>query len=456
MTWTLVGVGILAAVSAIAAASILADAMLRARIEEEVRGAASILAVETDELVPDGLGPSSPLEHEARELGIHGRVAIVDTEAGVIAGDPSILVPPTQCAVVEPSDRPAELACRHELEHAPTLVAVVAIPAARLEDHRRPMLLAGLGVLAFVALGSALAASVLARRLLTPLERLREAVSNIDPGEPEAVKLPQELRLAELEALRDAIAELVERLERELTRAQRFSSAAAHELRTPLAKMRTELELELERELADGDPEARATFERLFRTTDHLVALSQRLLTLATPSDALAGAHGVSLAQLAEALPERRPADEARRLEIATGEADGVVRGDEVLLAAVLDNLVDNAMKFSKGSVRVAVFEEDDLVVVEVDDEGPGVEEEQAEELFEPFQRSVGARAEPGVGLGLALVAHIVAASGGSVGFVPRPRGARVRVRLPHASANPGPRGVAGARAQLAPTSRPV
>ncbi|MCA9686000.1 MAG: HAMP domain-containing histidine kinase, partial [Myxococcales bacterium] len=202
----------------------------------------------------------------------------------------------------------------------------------------------------------------------------------------------------------------------------------------PLTKLRTELELALEPGEELGEAEVRSTLERLFRSTDHLVSLSERLLTLATPGEALVSSQATSMAHLAEALLERRPAADRTRLAVITGEADGLVRGDEVLLAAVLDNLVDNALKFSNGSVTVRVDEGDGQVIVEVEDRGPGVADELAAQLFEPFARSVAARAQPGVGLGLALVAHIVAAYGGEVGFVAgrsSGAGACVRVCLP-------------------------
>lgn len=437
LTRTLVCVSALAAMLATVAALLLADAMLRDRVESSVMAAASVLAVEVDE-APSLIGEA--FEPEARELGIDGKVAIVDANARVLAGQTDMVAPTEPCAVMQVGAEPGELfsrpghrefVCRHVLTHDPQLAVLVAVPATRLDEHRPPMLIAGLGVLALVAIGSAIVGLVLARRLLIPLEQLRLAVAHIDERAPAAVRLPDDLRFAELDALRDSLAQLLTRLDHELARTARFNSAAAHELRTPLAKMRTELELELE----DMGPNPRATFERLHRITDHLVSLSERLLTLATPGEALACDRATSLASLAEALVERRSPEDAARLSIVTGEADGLVRGDEVLLAAMIDNVVDNALKFSSGPVRVAVIDDGHEIEVCVDDEGPGVPDELASVLFEPFQRSVAARALPGVGLGLAVVAHIATAYGGRVGFVGgRERGARIVIRLPRVS----------------------
>jgi signal transduction histidine kinase len=430
LTLTLVLVSGLAATLAASAALLLADAIIGARLERSVEAAAALLAVEVDELpvlVHEGLGA------EAVEIGIEGRVAIVSDEHGIIAGDPSLRAPDRACAVLELDAGGREFICRHELEHDPSLSTLVAIPAARLHDHRPPLLIAGLSVIAIVVLGSIVVGVVLSRRLLAPLEHLRRAVDEIDVVAPGAVTLPNNSRFEELLALREALAKLLAGLEGELERTRRFSSAAAHELRTPLAKIRAELELALEQP-QDG-ASVRATFERLVRTTDHLVTLSERLLTLATPHRALSSTRGASLAQVAEALLERRGPVDAERLTILTGAADGLVRGDEILLAAMLDNIVDNALKFSTGSVQVRVFEEGDDVVVEVADSGPGIPDELASSMFEPFRRG-NSHAEPGstfgFGLGLALVAHIAKAYGGQAAFVSgQPRGATLVVRLP-------------------------
>jgi signal transduction histidine kinase len=415
----------LAAIVAIVASAWLTDVMLRARVQRATEAAVTVIAVEVDET------PSyaeAGLDEEVREFGIEGRAAIVPAAAG---DRPDVV----GCAMVELGGA-EEFECRRRLAHDPTLSASVAIPAARLLEHRRPMLIAGLIVVSLVVAAAALAGVVLARRMLEPLDQLRQAVANLDVRAPTGVELPADSRFDELDALRGAIWQLLTRLEAELARSQRFGAAAAHELRTPLTKIHAELELALESEL---DPvAARATFERLVRSTDHLVSLSERLLTLATPREAYARDRATSLASLAEDLIARRGPSDAARLSVETGEADGLVRGDEVLLAAMLDNVVDNALKYSAGPVRVAVFERGDEVVVEVEDQGPGIALDQAGALFEPFERGLaGAEqvAPAGLGLGLAIVDQIVRGYAGEVGFVAKPTsGAKLEIRLPRVS----------------------
>ncbi|HWB75315.1 MAG TPA: HAMP domain-containing sensor histidine kinase, partial [Nannocystaceae bacterium] len=229
-------------------------------------------------------------------------------------------------------------------------------------------------------------------------------------------------------ALRTALASLLDRLDAELARARRFAASAAHELRTPLTKILAELELARE----TSDDATRVGLVRIERTTTRLATLTERLLLLATPHEALATDTGASLSQVAEELARTRSPSEMARIDVVTGDPDAWVRGDEVLLAAMLDNVVDNALKYSRGRVRVSVCEVDHDAVLVVADEGPGIPETLARDAFLPFRRGQDAQGTPGHGLGLALVAHIARAYEGGVELVePTRPGARVRIRLP-------------------------
>jgi two-component system sensor histidine kinase GlrK len=116
-----------------------------------------------------------------------------------------------------------------------------------------------------------------------------------------------------------------------------------------------------------------------------------------------------------------------------------MVRGDVALLRIVVDNVIDNALKFSKlGKVRVDVTEEPGEVHVTVRDEGPGVDPADADRLLLAFTRGTRPTetSVPGHGLGLSIVAHAVRLHGGDVRFVPCETGAEVRVTLPAWSAS--------------------
>lgn len=424
LAWALVLASTLGAAIALAAALLAADALIRAQVERSAGDAAHVMAVELGE----DLAMVPAVEAEMLELHIDARVAVMRGDE-VIAGDPSLRGGSRGVCEPRAAAGSDELVCTQPVVGHEELVVVVAMSAE--PSHRRPMLLAGLAGLAIVVIGAAFTGSLLARRFLSPLERLRQAVADADATAPAGVQLPGRTGLDEIDALRAALASLLARLDVELARARHFAAHAAHELRTPLTRMLTELELAVE--IASTSEHA-ATLTKVQRSTEQLIVLTERLLLLAAPHDALVVAQATSMSQLVEDLRRQRPAAEAERLVLATEASDGLVCGDAVLLGVMLDNIVDNALKFSSGPVHVRVREEDDEVIVEVRDHGPGLPAD-SDALLEPFRRGAAVAQVPGHGLGLPLVAHIARACGGRVRLgdvgVVGETGAHVEVRMP-------------------------
>jgi signal transduction histidine kinase len=423
LAWTLALSAAVASTVALATAMFLADALVVEHVERSTRNATAVLAAELDEK-PELI---SEFDEEVRELGIDVPVAVA-RDGQRVAGDPSVALGQDEPCAMQPT---GEFICQRAMATDPAVVVYAAAPADRVHGHRTPLAIAAIAVLAVVAAIAGLLGVVLARRVLAPVDRLRETVADVDASAPGSVRLPPESGLEELDALRSALANLLHRLDAELERTRTFAANAAHELRTPLTKLGVELELAAE----SNEPSPAETFARLQKTTARLTALTERLLLLATPHEALeTSTQATSMAGLAEEVTERRSPEDRPRLHIDVGDDDGLVRGDPVLLAAVVDNAVDNALKFSDGPVTVTVHEDPDnaRVIVDIDDEGPGVSDASASALFDPFARAPEARRRPGHGLGLALCAHITQAYGGTVHFVPdRPAGARLRIDLP-------------------------
>src|SRR5205823_11239844 len=125
--------------------------------------------------------------------------------------------------------------------------------------------------------------------------------------------------------------------------------------------------------------------------------------------------------------------DEVRLLAEVNG-ALPLVRGDRTRLRQVLQNIVDNAVKFSpaRGEARVTAAVRDGVVRISVSDLGPGVPAEDRRLIFEKFGRSTAGSAKPGTGLGLFIARSIVEAHGGSLEVGShRPRGSTFTVELP-------------------------
>ena len=150
-------------------------------------------------------------------------------------------------------------------------------------------------------------------------------------------------------------------------------------------------------------------------------------------------------------IPRRVPVDlddlvlaEAHRLlRTGTGSVDigsvsaAQVQGDPATLARAVRNLADNAARHARGRVAFRLSERDGVAELHVDDDGPGIPEADRDRVFERFVRLDGSRVrtDGGAGLGLAIVAEIVSAHGGSVQVGDAPLGgARLTVLLPRAS----------------------
>ena len=276
---------------------------------------------------------------------------------------------------------------------------------------------------------SALVSRTLAGWALAPLIALGERIEKIADLAPGEADLGASSGTAEVEALRETIRGLVGRLGAAIERSNGFAASAAHELRTPLATMMMELDL-----AAEESPAAADSLVRVKRTVGRLSVLVERLLMSATGSGNALMKDAVAIEDVVREAIAARPPNDRDRLVAASG-ASGMVRGDEALLRIVVDNLVDNALKFAKtGPIEITVVEDDGHVELRVRDEGPGIGVEEAEQLLQAFTRGASAKEQniAGHGLGLSIVAHAVRLHGGDVRFVtPRSGGAELLVTLP-------------------------
>jgi signal transduction histidine kinase len=223
---------------------------------------------------------------------------------------------------------------------------------------------------------------------------------------------------------------MLARLERATEAQRRFVADASHELRSPLATIRAA------HEIAAAHPSStdwKAVNEDVLAELDRLERLVDDLLFLAR-SDELAPRlqqDDVDLDDLvtAEAGRLRRTTD----LDVVTAVAPVRVTGDPHELARVLRNLADNAVRYAVERVELRVSCQGDEALVDVIDDGPGIQECDRERVFERFVRLDDSRERRagGAGLGLAIARDIARAHGGDVAVLPHGPGAHLRVRLP-------------------------
>lgn len=288
---------------------------------------------------------------------------------------------------------------------------------------------------AVVALG---AAFWLARRIVRPVEELTEAARQLEGGELSrrvAVSSHDEIGL-----LGRAFNAMAESIERNEALRKQMTSDVAHELRTPLNNISGYLEA-----IADGVvAPTPAVVESLQEEADLLVRLVNDLeqLTLADAGHQVLSRGRVSLSEIVErSVALLSPRAKSGNVAFETFLARGaVVEGDAGRLAQVCRNLLENAVRHTPagGTVQARVRREDDTVVLEVADSGPGIGAEHLPFIFERFYRADASRnrATGGAGLGLAIVRQLVEAHGGVVTASNRiGGGALFRVALPAAPA---------------------
>jgi two-component system OmpR family sensor kinase len=309
------------------------------------------------------------------------------------------------------------------------LVTPTLVVGASLEDRDEALdeLLAQLLVVGPLALLLASAAGYfLATAALRPVEEMRREAAEIS-GDAAGRRLPLPRARDEIRRLGETLNAMLGRLQDSLARERRFVADASHELRTPLALLQTELELALRHKRTPGELEealrsARDEVDRLSRLAEDLLVLARldegrlRLRTSEVPAR-----------ELLEAVARRfdsRAAAEGRALEV---EADPVsFPGDRLRLEQALGNLVDNALRHGKGTVRLAAESHDGEVDLRVADEGPGFADDVLPVAFERFTREDEARGDGASGLGLAIVDAIARAHGGSAQAANEPDGGAV------------------------------
>ncbi|HKI21895.1 MAG TPA: ATP-binding protein [Gaiellaceae bacterium] len=255
----------------------------------------------------------------------------------------------------------------------------------------------------------------LAGAALRPVEAMRSEAAAISGSEP-GRRLPEGQAKDEISSLAATLNEMLRRLERAIERERSFVADASHELRTPLALLQTELELALRKprtgpELEEMVRSASTETERLVRLAEDLLVLAQaddgRLPLRREPvrADALLNAVREAFRTRAEAAGRSIEAENAHAV---------LLDADRLRLEQALGNLVDNALRYGTGVIRLEAVERDGAVDLHVHDEGPGLPPDFLPHAFERFSRGDPARTSGGAGLGLALASSIAEAHGGS------------------------------------------
>lgn len=317
------------------------------------------------------------------------------------------------------------------------LIVTVGMPSGPVHTALRSLalVLGGSGLAVWLLVLSA--GRWVCRQALAPVSRMATVAQTMSGARLDE-RLPSSAAADELQDLSRAFNGLLDRLQESFARQQRFTGDASHQLRTPLTAMLGQVEVALRRRRSVEE------YERVLGTVQgqalHLRQIIESLLFLARadgeallPDLEAIDLDGWTRQQLASWLESKPPRE--LRLEVA-GEGPFTVKAQPALLAELVNNLLDNAMKYSPPGtpITVRLCRTSTAVVLAVEDRGEGVRDEDLPRLFEPFYRSAEARRRGigGVGLGLAVAARLARAFGGRIEAVNLPEGgSRFNVHFP-------------------------
>jgi two-component system sensor histidine kinase TctE len=277
-------------------------------------------------------------------------------------------------------------------------------------------------------------------RGLAPLTAIQQRIRARNPGDTSPID--ERAAPQELSPLVASFNELLERLDQSVQTQKRFIADAAHQMKTPLAGLRMQAEL-AQRE--QSPEELRRSLAQIAGSSERTAHLVTQLLSLARMEN-FGGAHNMApldLAALArDVVKDWLPQAWARQIDLGIDDADHpvLVQGNRLMLTEMLNNLIDNAIRYTPAgghaTVRATADAFEPFAYLDVEDTGQGIPPAERERVMERFYRVLGTKTE-GSGLGLAIVREIVQQHGGEVSIgdnvyqhEPRAAGTRVRITL--------------------------
>lgn len=344
-----------------------------------------------------------------------------------------------------PSENPGDRQTDEQAEDAErygSLIMTAALPLAPLTGSLRSLLGILAGVSVAVWLVVAVSGWALCRRALAPLLAMAAGAERISAATAGArIAVPE--TGDELALLGNSFNDLLARFQESFEKQRRFTADASHQLRTPLAVMLGQIDVVLRRD-RDGE-EYRRVIQILRRRVVELKHMTEMLLLLArAESDQqIIECDRVDVETVLEEIVARRTESlESRRivLSVAAGSPFDV-RVQQYLFSQVIENLLDNAERYSPAGspVEITVARRGMRIELAVADHGPGIPADEVPHIFAPFFRGTAGRKSesPGSGLGLSVARRIVEAFGGTLELASGPgTGARFVISLPAPAEN--------------------
>jgi signal transduction histidine kinase len=331
---------------------------------------------------------------------------------------------------------PSHLAVAIPVDLGPSLRLIIG---RDVEDQRafantiRFVFLLGFGVLSVLGLLGGLAVS---RLIVNRMDQITATSRQIMEGDLSR-RIPTTGRGGELDGLANNLNEMLERIESLMNGLREVSDNIAHDLKTPLNRLRNAAEAALRD--PRGEEAYREGLERTIEKADELIKTFNALLLIARleAGPLEDSTETFDLGRFVADVSELYlPAAEESGFALAIDVEQGVfVRGNKQLIGQAIANLIDNAIKYSRGgepgsAITVRTYRIDGHPAISVGDHGPGIGTADRERVLKRFVRLEASRTKPGTGLGLSLVAAVARLHHGEIRLEDNQPGLKVVVSL--------------------------
>ena len=243
-------------------------------------------------------------------------------------------------------------------------------------------------------------------RILVPLQHILKELKRI-----RANSLNRRLKTTgnndELEDMIKTLNSMLDRLDSAFKAEKSFVSHASHELNNPITAIQGECEISLLKERSTG--EYIESLQRISSESKRLSSLIRHLLFLSRQEEELLK-NNIEEIILADILKELTASDERIHLHLEETDPQMTVKANPYLLKIALKNIIDNACKYSDKEVNVTLYREQQQVILDIEDRGIGIPQEEIEHIFQSFYRGSNTRDYAGQGIGLSLTLKIISA----------------------------------------------
>lgn len=282
--------------------------------------------------------------------------------------------------------------------------------------------------------GGGLLAYFLLGRALKPLHELSGEISAVTENEL-SQRIEKTGAGGEISSLADSFNTMLARLDKAFSDQKRFSSDAAHELKTPLAAIKTNIDV-LKLDEKPPIEEYEKTVNVIEKQTGRMIRLVDDLFTMSAQREYDFNDTVKFDAMFQEIIAQLEPRIAEKNLSVHLEESGFATRANSVMLTRAFSNLVENAVKYNQdgGSIAISATGNDKEITFAIADTGVGIPEERIKDIFKPFYRVDHSRSRKigGAGLGLAIAKDVIERHGGSVSAAPAKGGGTVfTVTLP-------------------------